>query len=97
MTSVGRTNPAYHGRLRISLEVGMKEVMLGLLAVGGFVGWAVGRQSERTRRAYKDAGSAKNTLAEKEKLASAEGARAARLALVIVGVLAIIFVAMTRD
>lgn len=74
----------------------MREILLGLLAVGIFVGVVVGRQSERVRRAYKDWGTAKTALTKSKGIAMTELRRIASVGLIIVVILLIIFAATFR-
>jgi len=74
----------------------VREILLGLVAVGMAVGVAVGRQSERVRRAYKDWGTAKTALTKSKGIAMTELRRIVAVGLTIVVILLIIFVATFR-
>jgi hypothetical protein len=68
----------------------MREMMLGIIAVGLFVGIVLGRNTERARRAFKDWGTAKTALQKGKTAMVAEIRRAVITGLII----AVVVVAM---
>jgi hypothetical protein len=72
--------------------VGLRELMLGVIAVAVFVGVLVGRNTERARRTYKDWDAAKVALKKGRGIALAEIRKAIITVLVIGGLLLAIFI-----
>jgi hypothetical protein len=73
-------------------EVGLREMMLGLIAVAVFIGVLLGRNTERARRTYKDWDTAKVALKKGRGIALAEIRKAIITVLVIGGLLLAIFI-----
>ena len=69
----------------------MRELMLGMIAVGLVAGVAVGRVSERSRRSYKDFVAAKTALDKGRKTMFIEVRKALVAGLVTAGIMAAIF------
>jgi hypothetical protein len=74
-------------------EVGLREMMLGMVVVGILAGLAIGRNAERARRTYKDWDAAKTALKKGRSVALGEIRKAAITILLIGGLVVIIFVA----
>ena len=55
----------------------MRELLLGIIVVGVFIGVWIGRQTERARRTYKDWGTAKTALKKGRTIAFTEMRKAA--------------------
>ena len=73
------------------MEVGVRELMLGMVVVGLVVGVILGRNTERARRTYKDWDAAKTALKKGRGLALGEIRKAAVTVLVIAAVLVGLF------
>ena len=84
-----------HARLPVG-EVGVREFMIGLMAVGIFAGVVLGRNTERARRSYRDQATSKVTFQKYRKTAAAEARKAAITVMVIAGVLIALFVGVIR-
>ena len=88
--------PRFSGMLSITAiapgEVGVRELMLGIVVVGVVLGIMVGRVTERARRNFKDYGVAKSAVPKGRSLAFAEVRRAAFTILVVGGVMTAIFI-----
>jgi ABC-type Fe3+ transport system permease subunit len=77
-------------------EVGMGEMLLGIVIVGVGVGIWIGRQSERARRSYKDVNTAKTALKKGRTIAVAEIRKMALIVVVVGGVLVAVFIGMMQ-
>ena len=73
-------------------EVGVRELMLGVVVIGVVAGIMVGRVTERARRNVKDYGVAKSAVPKGRSLAFGEMRRAAFTILVVGGVMTAIFI-----
>ena len=71
----------------------MRELMLGMIAVGLVAGLLIGRNTERARRTYKDWDAAKTALKKGRGIALGEVRKAAVTVLVIGALLVVIFLA----
>jgi hypothetical protein len=85
-----------HARLPVG-EVGVREFMIGLIAVGIFAGVILGRNTERARRSYRDQATSKVTFQKYRKTAVVEARRAAFTILFVGAVLIAIFVGVMRS
>ncbi len=68
-------------------EVGVREMMLGMVVIGVVVGVLLGRNTERARRTYKDWDAAKTALKKGRSIALGEMGKAAVTILIIAAVL----------
>jgi hypothetical protein len=75
-------------------EVGVREFMIGVMAVGIFAGVILGRNTERARRSYRDQAAGRTTYQKYRKTALAEARRAAVTVLIVAVVLITIFFAL---
>jgi len=71
----------------------LREMMLGMVVVGLLAGLAIGRNTERARRTYKDWDVAKTALKKGRGMALGEIRKAAITILLIRGLLVVIFLA----
>jgi hypothetical protein len=71
---------------------GMRELMVGMIAVGLVAGIVLGRNTERARRTYRDWGTARATMEKGRKIAFAEARRAVVTSVLIGAVLLVIFI-----
>jgi hypothetical protein len=78
------------------VEVGLREMMLGMVVVSLIAGLAIGRNTERARRTYKDWGAAKTALKKGRSIAFGEIRKAAMTIIIIGGLLLAIFIGATR-
>ena len=90
LTGQGEAGPAGTVPGDLYVEVRVREFMVGLLAVGLFVGVMVGRSSERARRGFKDYGTAKTAVKTGRKNAMIAGRKAA----VVIAVAAVVMAAL---
>jgi hypothetical protein len=74
---------------------GMREMVVGVIAVGLFLGIVLGRNTERARRSLKDVGTAKANLAKTQATFKTELGRAVVsgliIAAIVVGVITLAF------
>lgn len=75
----------------------LRELMLGIVVVGLFVGIIVGRNTERARRAFKDWGAAKATVPKAKTIMITEIRRAVITGLIVALVVVAVLSAMFRD
>jgi hypothetical protein len=85
-----------HARLPVG-EVGVREFMIGLIAVGIFAGVVLGRSTERARRSYRDQATSKVTFQKYRKTAVVEARKAVFTVLLIGGILVVVFIGLIRS
>ena len=74
----------------------MRELLIGMVAVGLVAGLAIGRSTERARRTYKDWDAAKTALKKGRGIALGEIRKAAVTVVIIVALLAVVFLAASQ-
>jgi hypothetical protein len=84
-----------HARLPVG-EVGVREFMIGLMAVGIFAGVVLGRNTERARRSYRDQATGKAAFERYRKTALAEARRAALTVVIVGGILVALFLGVIK-
>jgi ABC-type Fe3+ transport system permease subunit len=75
-------------------EVGVREFMIGVMAVGIFAGVVLGRNTERARRSYRDQAAGRTAFEKYRRTALAEARRAAVTVVIVGVVLVAIFVGL---